>query len=68
LGNRSNGKCNHGGRCPLFQAQTLDLRGGRHRDRQTEKDTEKRRDKDKKRKDREKRHRDKETEIEETLR
>jgi hypothetical protein len=34
LRNRSNGKCNRGGRCLLFQAQTVDLRGDRHRDRQ----------------------------------
>jgi hypothetical protein len=34
LGNRSNGKRNRERRCLLFQAQTLDLRGDRHRDRQ----------------------------------
>jgi hypothetical protein len=33
LENRSNGKCNRVGRCLLFQAQTLDLRGDRHRER-----------------------------------
>jgi hypothetical protein len=51
LENRSNGKCNRGGRCPLFQAQTLYLRGDRHRDKEIkinrgETEIEKHRDKD----------------------
>jgi hypothetical protein len=36
LRNRSTGKCNRGGRCLLFQAQTLDLWGDRHLDKEAE--------------------------------